>query len=462
MRKIPLWLWLVEFGVLFLFAVGPLQFIFGGSNLFIKIAKDVLFFLPAYCILVYSGGGYRWLVANGALSLSMVPFVMLTLGKSLFSGTDNLLAVLIGIKCWLFYIPLLYIGTLAKRFWFGGDPHGNRFLKIVSRLFLIGNLSIIVQSIMVAMGLEYYAYMLYGDLAQSVTQEFAVTGDADFSVIRNPGLYIFTLQAGGFVLGSIFFHYGIRHKASNCVPQTELFAGLFVSILAGVLLGARMMYLLLPIIVLCCEFTVGRKMARKVFFSTVFILVFATAISILLAFRAASVANMIDHLKELVSYYFVEKSEYNVIRQSSAAGSEFVYGEGIGAATGPARFAGADSSYGPQVLGIESYFGKARVEMGLAAPWFLALFWAGIIVTLIARFSTLAGWDRREITLALFGVLTVIGLSIKGSSLDYDPVNVFFWLGVGVVLGELASRRHDYMNRRPPANNRAHAFSLRR
>lgn len=436
MPKNPFWLRWVELGVLFLFLVAPLQFVFGGSNLFIKVAKDVLFFAPAYIILTYRGGLFAWAVKNPILICTLLPFAILVAAKAVLGVLVDPVTVFIGLKCWLFYYPLLYIGYLARSFWLADNGRSVWFVRLISRLFLIGNISIVVQAFLVAVGLESYAYLLYGDMAKSITQEFAITGDADFSVVRNPGIYIFTLQACGFVLASIFMHYGLRLIMPRCLPSYEQIGGLIVAILAGVLLGARTLLILIPLIVLCCELIADRKFGSRLAFLGMLFLCFSLGFGMLLSFRSASLDSMIIHLREVLSYYFVESSEYNVLRQAATAGADLPFGNGIGTATGPARFALGDVNDGPRVVGVESYLGKARVEMGLVAPWLLGLSWVGILVGLVHKGRRGGRLASKEASLAIVALISVVGLSIKGSSLDYDPLNVLFWLGIGFVLGD--------------------------
>jgi hypothetical protein len=111
------------------------------------------------------------------------------------------------------------------------------------------------------------------------------------------------------------------------------------------------------------------------------------------------------------------------------------FGAGIGTSTNAARYAFAGLT-GQLNLGFESYFAKVAAELGSIGLGVIA----GFFLVIVARITTelmRARFRPANAIVAPFALYLLYNILtfFKGSPLDQDPGNIFFWLVLGVTVG---------------------------
>jgi hypothetical protein len=136
--------------------------------------------------------------------------------------------------------------------------------------------------------------------------------------------------------------------------------------------------------------------------------------------------------RELTGSYgeeFILKSPFRALE-------EVPFGMGTGADTGPARYA-FPKQYLPVFnlpLNNESYYTKAIVELGF--PGLIAIFGIFgllIVIGLRARRQVKSPGLKSAAAAYTAFVFVMAVQSIKGWSMDLDPINTYFWLFAGIL-----------------------------
>jgi len=395
-----------------------------GSGSYAIIFRDLFIVLPLYIGFVTSAEGQHAVnclpfdISAVLMLLLMVIFVCV-----LAASFANVATLLIGLKVWLFYIPFLAIGiALAAR------PDGLvRFFRTILLWGFAAATIGLVQSLLVRLlGYERVMEWFFGANAVTVTQDFTVF-DVAGGIYRIPGTFSFVSQYANFLYLYLIVAVIETHIDPDSRYRQIAQIGVILAFLAGLLCGARQMIILVPVTLLI--FALGGLLSRRM------LMVAPFGVALGVAIIALSGLN-------LVEYFFVGRElagEYteNFVGQQVSTGLDFgVFGAGIGSSTTAARYALGLTADVTDALGIESYYGKAGAELG----WFgfdaIALLMA--IVMLRAVVSVLQNLTRRShavvAPVAMFLAYIVVS-SFKGSPLDTDPGNIFFWLFLGVLVG---------------------------
>jgi O-antigen ligase len=127
----------------------------------------------------------------------------------------------------------------------------------------------------------------------------------------------------------------------------------------------------------------------------------------------------------------VDYATVTQVGELTQALSTTVWGLGTGSNTGPARFAVTDST----AITLENYFAKAVMEFGVIGLVLIVLLLGATIwyAYRACRSTTHPRAKAYAHALAAFVIISVIN-EWKGSYLDIDPLNVYFWFFLGVLL----------------------------
>jgi O-antigen ligase len=107
-------------------------------------------------------------------------------------------------------------------------------------------------------------------------------------------------------------------------------------------------------------------------------------------------------------------------------------GMGTGTNTGAARYAVSDPS---GFVGIENYYAKAAVELGIPGLLVVVGLFVVVIVAGFKAHRSIVPPVYRCCLSALLAFAIVIFLnSFKGWLIDLDPLNVYYWLFAGILL----------------------------
>jgi hypothetical protein len=389
------------------------------------LAKDVLFVLPAYFgFAAYALTRRSPVVFQGAPLGLFALLVLLVLGQALNPSLPNHLVGLIGVKIWLFYIPLYFLGyhLVADR------KDLSRFFGVLSFAAIVPAAIGIVEAVFIYSGRAGQVYHYYGDAAAAATQNFAEIGyQGGGSLSRVPSTFTFVAQYYSFVASMVAISYawwrGILGRRSR------LGAAVWLLVLAAVFLsGARAAFLLIPLLVLLIVFFDGGLRGLSSFRALAPIGAFLVAVGIIGAAGASVVRQTLETAQQEFQGVFVDGF-------AKALGTTWT-GLGTGIDSSGSRYAFSDQKLFQAVGGTwyESWYAKVVLELGLLGLVLVALLFGSIIARGFRDRATLRDPRLRAVSAALlaFLVWSLVG-ALKGQYMDFDPINVYVWLLAGVL-----------------------------
>jgi hypothetical protein len=416
------------------------------------LLKDFLFVLPIYVVfLLLHMRDFRQVRIPTPISLMFVAFAGLVLLQIFNPGVRNVLSGAIGIKIWILYIPLAYlVSAMIVR-----AEDLIKFLRVATAVALVPCVIGLAQFMMSStIGYEQTMTLFYGNQAAAVTQGFATFQlGADF--YRIPSTFSFVTQYSGYVLMMLAVTY--MHQSVEPHLGWRLFAKVMTGLvfIACLLSGARANFVFAPVLLLVILF-LDAKLTRMAIW-----LLFGPFIMILtLQTAGLDIFAVADKTSGLVTNYGSDLVIPDLINSLV----NYPLGKGVGTNTGAARNIMSAAEIAAMPHPIEGYYAKAIIELGIP----------GLIVLLLILFSIGAyalGIHRRtkepmkrSCTAAITGFIIVMAVhSFKGWQIELDPVNVWYWMLVGIIFrmpelrfdsvvearreAEMAKRQN--MNRRP-------------
>jgi hypothetical protein len=382
--------------------------------------KDFFFVIPAYLAfaLTRRGGNSRGRVPNGVL-IAMLVLAEMVFIQSFNSDIPNWMVAAIGAKVWLFYLPLLYLAFAMLES--AGDLIN--VLRLMAVLAWIPCCVGILQWI-ASMTFGYVATMtfFYGEAAQGATQGFA-SFDVGGEFFRIPSTFTFVTQYFGFTLAMIAIAYALKNVDTSAKWRKFSEATMWLVVVASFMSGARAAYLFVPIL-LVLIYQLEGKLGGMLKITVML----PVAALVAMAFAGIDPLKMFDMTQELFLNYSDEIAKKGLLDALQSA----PFGTGTGMNTGPARYAFDDPE---TLIGIENYYAKAVVEMGIAG---LAAV-AGLFIVLMVHgyriHQRLKDAGLRSCCAAFLGFIIMMVLnSFKGWQIDLDPVNVYFWVFAGFML----------------------------
>ena len=110
---------------------------------------------------------------------------------------------------------------------------------------------------------------------------------------------------------------------------------------------------------------------------------------------------------------------------------DYPLGLGTGMNTGPARHVVSDPS---KLSGLESYYAKAIVELGFFGFVAVIALFTSIIVTGHRQLKRLKDPGLKSCAAAFVAFFISMAIhSAKGWHIDVDPLNVYYWVMVGIL-----------------------------
>jgi hypothetical protein len=284
------------------------------------------------------------------------------------------------------------------------------------------------------LGYEPAIHLFFGQNASRVTQGFTHFAEAG-GIYRIPATFSFVTQYGGFLC--LYLTIAMIEVNADPDPRLQRFAavGVFIAVLAALLSGTRSLILVLP--AMLAAYVVFGVLSKRL------MLLAPAGIVLGVVLLAATAVNPLEYFfvgEKLASHY---AGDFVFGQISDSLDSGFL-GLGIGASTTGARYAlgGTAIEDGPQVF-YEVFFAKAAAELGWLG--FVAIIVIFVVVAYRILLTALGNLRHREnavIAPACVYIAYNLISSFKGSALDVDPANIFFWLLLGVVIGYDRLRRY--------------------
>lgn len=394
------------------------------------ILKDLIFALPCYFVLFgLNPKALRGTRPPDAVLAAMAFLALLVLLQTANPGVANFLVAAIGTKVWLFYMPLIFVAAAYVE-------SAEALVELLRRLTLLAVLPCLIGllqwGLSATLGYEEAIGLFYGDAAYDATQAFArfyYGGD----YFRIPSTFSFVTQYFGFLLAMMPVAYSLTRIDPSRRWRRLAALVLVLLVISSFLSGSRQAFVFVPLLLALMFLLDGRLGGLLAGIVVLPLALFAT-----LYLGGLEPLRVLGYTGELVGFY----SEEYVIGGPLEAISRFPFGTGTGMNTGAARYAFEAGDNSP-LIGLETYYGKAIVELGAAGLLAVALLFGVIIWQGWRQITLLRGSPLRSCAAAFVAFFIVLAVnSGKGWLVDNDPINVYFWVFAGMLfkLRALAAR----------------------
>ncbi len=400
------------------------------------LVKDFLIVLPLYAIffLMHTRDLRRVRIPN-TLTLLFVVFGALVLLQLFNPGLRSIVVGAVGTKVWLLYIPLAYVVAAMIQ-----TPEDLvRLMRLAAAVAVVPCVLGLTQFILAtAIGYEPAMRLFYGANAADVTQGFAFFSmGADF--FRIPSTFTYSTQYSGYTLLMISVAYMHQSIESNLVWRGFSRIVLALVFVACMLSGARANFVFTPLLFLTILF-LDAKLTRLALGLVFGPLVMAAT----LQGAGIDIFRLFGATTELTQSYGQDLVIPDLIRSLTRN----PLGSGTGMNTGATTnlMSAADLA---RIKLIEGYYSKAVVELGFPGLMLVLMIFAGIVLYGLQLRRTLRDPLAKSCAASIVAFFIVMVLhSFKGWQIDLDPINVWYWIFVGILFqlpnlqfAELAERR---------------------
>jgi hypothetical protein len=387
------------------------------------VFKDVLFVIPIYIGFIAELVVHRDLVKGFPPSIVflMLGLVLLAAVQSENAGVVNRMMALIGLKVWLFYLPLTFIAHAYL-------DSTKKLLGLCRLLVVLSFLPTAVSIVQLVMaqsfGYQTAMQASYGEVAAQVTQLFTSWHFGTVVLGRIPSIFTFVTQFFGFSLSVLVPSYIVWRTDTSRRWRLAGFLAFVAAAGATFMSGSRTAFVFTPMIV-ALIFALDRGLTGLLKGIGSGLLI---AWMVLAGLFGIAIMDVYGLVGELFTHYAREVAYGGLIQALQLA----PLGMGTGTNTGAARYALEDPT---GFVGIENYYAKAVYELGLpglviVAGLFAAIIVLGFNVRARARFGELR--CCASAFLAFF--IVMFFNSFKGWLVDLDPVNVYYWVFCGLLL----------------------------
>ncbi len=382
--------------------------------------KDFAFVIPLYiAFFLFNMREVRKAPVPQTVLLSMGFLAILVLLQTMNPGILHWMVAAIGVKVWLFYMPLIFVtgAFIADR---------EDLIKLLRVMVAIGILPCLVGLTQwvgaSTIGYEATISAFYGQqAAANATQGFA-SFDYGGNYYRIPSTFTFTSQYFGYTMGMVVMSYALLRIDPK--PKWQRFALIMIGVfvVASILSGARGALVFIPMLLV---FTVFLDRRLKGIFAGIVVMPFVVIGALYLG--GINPIEMFFATRRLVGLY----SESMVYRNVVDAIWNHPLGVGTGMNTGPARHAFEEKHV---LIYLETYYAKAIVELGFFGGVAVVAVFLSICLTGYRQLQALRDPALKGVAAALVAFFVTITIhSGKGWQVDYDPINIYFWLFAGIL-----------------------------
>lgn len=389
------------------------------------ISKDMLFVLPAYLgFLVYLVTRRASFAVPGLPMGLLALFGIVVIGQAVNPSVPSFLVAAIGTKVWIGYVPLVALGYYLVR----SERDLVRLLAVVTTVAIVPATIGIVEAVAIAGGAGDRVYALYGDTAGAVTQNYAEFDYAGGGKLRRvPSTFPFVTQYYVFVSIMVALAYAFWRMAPTTRARSFARAAWLLLLVAAFLSGARGAFILIPLLT-CGVVALDRGLARQSLVWLTPLAALGVAASVIGTSGAHLFTKAFETGRADFAFTFV-----GGVRDAVAAGW---LGLGTGTVTNAARHAYGDSDSFTSTHGLlnESWYVKAQLELGIVGLALLVAILGATLATALRRHRRLRNPRFRAFSAAVIGLLLWnVAYAFKAQHVDIDPLNVYFWLLLGVL-----------------------------
>ena len=386
--------------------------------------KDFLFVIPAYIGFFASGQIFRTeerSFPDKLLIGFMLCFGFIVLAHLFNPNLQRLMVGFIGIKVWLFYMPL----TVLAYHFIDSTEKLQGLMKFMVLIGLMPAIIVIVQFVMIQLGYRDLANYFYGERAQSVTMGHSAFFVGGAILQRIPGVFQFSTQNYEFLFSMVAISTALlfmeKDKITDELRYRNLFF-VFIFALSCILCGTRRSFVFVPLFYLIFFFLQRNFEYRK----RVFFLMGLLLVSVVYFFEPVM---LYDHIVERSQIALETEAKQDFIESIKTT----PMGLGVGMCTNPARHAFSHRSQFKWLS--ETYFAKAVYEVGIPGLIVLISIFGLIAVNGYKRFREMKPHPLKTLMALLLSFFVVFMIdSTKAQPLDWDPTNVYFWVFVGIMI----------------------------
>ena len=404
------------------------------------LAKDFLFVIPAYIGFFYwSMKSKRNFVFPGFPLLAVAAARGTGRRRDLQPAAPPLLVGLVGAKVWLFYIPMAFLGYQLIR----SRSDLDRLLNIMCLIAIVPAVVGIAEAVLYYTGHSSFVYSLYGSAASAATQGFAAINVGGAGFRRVPSTFSFVAQYYIFMTSMVAFGYAWWRRAQDgsCDPPLAP-CGLALFLAAALTSGARGALAFVPLMLIAILLIDGRL-----------------GVSSIGSHRGARGGAGVDdrpgrckrHRHRLRPGHECAQQLHSVFITGLREASHHLFlGTGTGSDTSAARYvSGAFSATGGWQ---ESYLAKSILELGIVGLALIATVFGSIIVRGLRIRRRLRDPGLIAMASAILGLMIWgIVYTVKAQYLDFDPLNLYFWLFTGILFKlAVLDREETPPPQRPP------------
>lgn len=399
-----------------------------GERAVAVLAKDFVFVIPAYAgFLWYSVSRRRKFWFPGAPVVLFGLLALVVVVEAFNPSLPNHLVGLIGIKIWLFYVPLFFLGYYlieSRR-------------QLFSLLGLMGALAVVPAVIGITEAIMYWSgsastvYKIYGGAAAAATQNFVVfTIPGGCTIRRVPSTFSFFYQYYLFLAVMLAVAYAWWRGGRPAGRQLKIGGALYALLLVAALVsGLRGAFVFIPFLVLVMIALSWRSVNRIPLLAVAGgMCAFGAAVVVM----GTAVCGITSHVGETVSGEVSPVVTHSI----SEAVHKTWLGLGAGSDSTGARYAFPDLQLHTQVGSVqEAWYVKAYLELGA----FGLVIVLALMLTILARgFRVHQQLQDPRLKVVSAGIIALIVwtlvYSAKAQYLDLDPLNVYFWLFAGILM----------------------------
>jgi hypothetical protein len=386
-------------------------------------AKDFLFVVPAYA------GFFGWYLRTkrnftfpGFPVAPVALFAGLVIVEILNPSLSSPLAGLVGAKVWLFYIPMAFLGYHLIR----SRRDLDRLLTLMCLSAILPAVVGIAEAILVYKGHSGFVYSLYGSAASAATQEFASVTVGGAQLLRVPSTFSFIAQYYIFMTAMVAIGYAWWRNAAPRSSSRRWRFIVWLLFLAAVLTsGARGALAFVPLLLIAILILDGRLGSSFLGVLAALAAGAVLMIGLVGASPVGTVSSLLENARVQLHIVFITGVDQ--------ASHHLLFGLGTGADTNATRYV-SDQHFSATGGWQESYIAKSVLELGIGGLILVALVYGSIISRGLRLSRRLRDPGLKSVSAAIMGLfIWAVAYTVKAQYLDFDPLNIYFWLFTGIL-----------------------------
>lgn len=415
---LPHWRRGLEFALLYMTIAGAVELWLYPASWAVLI-KDILFLIPAYIGFVMSGelGPTLAGIPKSFLTILLL-LVGIILVQAINPAGPGLVATLIGLKVWLFYVPVMLLGYAYVR-----DRASLLRLSrlMVGLVWLPCVVGILQWLLSITIGYRAAITLFYGDAAAAATQQFAQFQKV--GLIRIPGTFPFATQYLDYVLCMFAPVLGSLAIEDNKFWRKLRMVSLALLFIGGLMTGVRAAFVMIPLS-LGIFYLLSRGGLGIVWVAVLS----AGALAVVFSISGIDPAGMLNMESNLSGRYADQQAG-----EIKDALNETWVGLGVGTSTTAAQVITNSSSEKPLDI-YEGYYAKTVAELGVAGLILVVVAQLAPIVLALRAHRYFRGSKLQSYCDAIAALAVVFFVySYKGPIMSLDPPCSLYWLFAGVL-----------------------------